>query len=174
MPKCKFSANFFMADCKKMPKFAHHNQSENTMDKDFNFKQVSRYWAVCYVPGCPRKDECLRYHACLHAPENRVYHKFSLPTMLKDGQCQQFRPIQKVRMAVGFKNIFYDVKERDSAEMRRELADYLGSTTTFYRYRNGEHLLTPRQQEWIRNLFRRYGYTDEVTFDDSRDVYIFD
>ena len=94
--------------------------------------------------------------------------------MLKDGQCQHFRPVQKVLMAVGFKNIVYDVKERDSAEMRRELATFLGSTTTFYRYRNGEHLLNPRQQEWIRNLFRRYGYTDEVTFDGSREVYIFD
>ena len=30
------------------------------------------------------------------------------------------------------------------------------------------------QQQWIRDLFRRYGYTSEVVFDGSQDVYVFD
>lgn len=79
-----------------------------------------------------------------------------------------------MRVAVGFRNIFDRVLAKDIAAMRSEMAAYLGSTTTFYRYRNGECLLNPRQQQWIQNLFRRYGYTHEVTFDGSKEVYAFD
>ena len=50
---------------------------------------------------------------------------------------------------------------------------YLGGNTTYYRYHNGERLLTPEQQEWIINLFRRHGYTDELRFDEYRDLYDF-
>ena len=144
------------------------------MEKDFNFKQVPRYWAVCYVADCPRKAECMRYQACLSAPEGRVYHKCILPTMLRDGHCQHFRPVQKVRMAVGFRNIFNNVLARDIADMRADLAAYLGSVPTFYRYRSGKRLLNPRQQQWICDLFRRYGYTGEVVFDGRQDMYVFD
>ncbi|WP_311776577.1 DUF6078 family protein [Parabacteroides merdae] len=35
--------------------------------------------------------------------------------------------------------------------------------TTYYRFHHGERLLTPEQQKWIINLFRRYGYTEECT-----------
>ena len=54
------------------------------------------------------------------------------------------------------------------------MARYLGSGGTFYRYRNGERLLMPEQQEWIKNMFTRYGYTDEIEFDGYKEVYRFD
>ena len=143
------------------------------MENDFSFKQVPRGWAICYVPDCPRHDECLRYQAYLHAPEGRVYHKCILPTVLLQGDCQHFRPIEKVRMALGFRNIFIDVKARDVTKMRAELTDFLGSPATFFRYRNGTNPLNPLQQQWIRNMFRRYGYSDNVAFDETKDVYFF-
>ena len=143
------------------------------MDKDFDFKQVPYGWAMCYVEACPRKDECLRYQVYLSLP-GRMVNKCVMPGALRQPSCPHFRPIRKMRVAIGFQHIFNKVLARDITAMRSEIASFLGSHTTFYRYRNGEYKLNPRQQEWIKNLFRRYGYTDEVEFDKYQDVYIFD
>lgn len=48
-----------------------------------------------------------------------------------------------------------------------------GGNTTYYRFHHGERLLTPEQQKWIINLFRRHGYTEELHFDGYRNVYDF-
>jgi hypothetical protein len=48
---------------------------------------------------------------------------------------------------------------------------YLGGNGTYYRYDHGERLLTPEQQDWIINLFKQYGYTDNLEFDGDKEVY---
>ena len=90
------------------------------------------------------------------------------------GDCAHFCPIEKVCMALGFRNIFNNVLARDITKMRAELVDFLGSRTTFFRYQSGEKPLNPFQQEWIRQLFRRYGYNNDFAFDNTKEVYIFD
>ena len=32
----------------------------------------------------------------------------------------------------------------------------------------------PGQQEWIKKMFLRFGYTEEIVFDDYKEVYRFD
>lgn len=142
------------------------------MDKDFSFKQVPRSWALCYLSECPHHAECLRYQACLAAPDGRVYHKCILPSVLRQGPCQHFRPVEKVRAAVGFRNIFGKVLAKDITNIRSQMIDYLGSRSSFFRYQRGAILLMPAQQEWIQQLFRRYGYTDTLCFDAYKDVYM--
>ena len=144
------------------------------MDKDFDFRQVPRSWALCYVSECPRKQECMRYQACLQAPPVKYFGKCVMPNALLQESCPMFRPIQKVRVALGFHHIFDQVQAKDITQMRAELKDFLGSRTTFFRYQSGEKPLTPRQQEWICQLFRRHGYSDEIAFDSMKDIYIFD
>lgn len=144
------------------------------MDKDFDFKQVPHGWAMCYVEACPRKDECLRYQVYLNSPKGRTTNKCVLPAALLKEECPHFRSIRKMRVAIGFQHIFNKVLASDIATMRSEMASFLGCRATFYRYRRGDQPLTPRQQKWIQEMFRRHGYTDEVTFDKYEDVYIFD
>lgn len=146
----------------------------NHMEKDFDFKQVPYNWAMCYVAECSRKDECMRYQVYLRSPKGRTMSKCVMPNALLKNPCPHFHPIRKMRVAVGFTNIFNEVKAKDIAEMRKKMANYLGSTTTFYRYRKGEIQLTPWQQQWVRDMFRRYGYTGEVVFDGYKEVYIFE
>lgn len=143
------------------------------MDKDFDFKQVPYGWAMCYVEACPRKDECLRYQVYLSLPGCMV-NKCVMPAALRQPSCPHFRPIRKMRVAIGFQHIFNKVLASDIAIMRAELAAFLGCRATFYRYRRGDQPLNPRQQKWIQEMFRRHGYTDEVTFDQYKDVYVFD
>ena len=145
-----------------------------TMDKSFNFKDVPYNWALCYIAECSRKAECMRYQMCASAPDDVTKNPCVLPTVLKKKACPHFHPIKVVRAAVGFHHIFDEVKEKHHAQMRAEMAGYLGAGGTFYRYRNGERLLMPEQQEWIERMFRRYGYTEEIRFDSYKDVYRFD
>ena len=143
------------------------------MDKDFDFKQVPPHWPLCYVAACGRKDECMRYQACLWAPKGQVRHPCVLPTVTQRKQCPQFHPIQKMRVAVGFRYIFNKVLAKDIADMRSQMRVYLGNKSAFYDYRKGKRPLVPRQQDWIVQLFRRYGYTHEVEFDAYKDIFVY-
>ena len=144
------------------------------MDKTFDFKGIPYGWAFCYISECSRKEECMRYQVCKIAPDDRTKNPCVLPTVMRAESCPHFHPVQVVRAAAGFRHIFAEVKEKHHASMRAKMASYLGSGGTFYRYRNGEKLLMPEQQEWIKKLFLRYGYTEEVVFDSYKDVYRFD
>lgn len=141
----------------------------NMIDKDFDFSKIPYTWAMCYLSECSRRDECLRYQVCMSA--GFTLRQCVLPAVLRKGECPYFHPIRKVRVAIGFKGIFSEVRYRDHSTIRSKIANYLGRGGTYYRYRNGERALSPEQQEWIRQLFRRYGYTDEVVFDRYETIY---
>lgn len=143
------------------------------MDNDFNFKQVPYNWPLCYVAECSRKDECLRHQAYLRIPSGLTCRPCVMPTALLKSPCPHFHPIRKVRMAVGFRNIVSELKEKDLHTIRIEMTTYLGSPATYYRYKRGEKLLTPAQQERIKKILQRHGYTSEVRFDFYRDTYEF-
>ena len=144
------------------------------MNNDINFQQVPFNWPVCYVAECSRRDECMRYQAHLLAPRRTTCHLCVLPTAMQYDQCPHFHAIRKVRAAAGFRNLFAELKEKHLHPVRIELTAYLGSKTTYYKYKNGERLLMPAQQEWVKKLLRRHGYTAEVRFDGYQDVYVFE
>lgn len=144
------------------------------MDNDFDFSQVPFNWPLCYISQCPRHSECLRYQAHQHAPRQMTTHPCVMPTVLEHDSCPHFHPIRKVRAAKGFRNIISELKEKDLHAIRVEMTIYLGSKTTYYKYKNGVKLLMPRQQEWVKRLLLRHGYTDEIRFDFYRDVYQFE
>lgn len=57
--------------------------------------------------------------------------------------------------------------------MRHKLTAYLGGNGTYYLYRNGKKWLSPRQQDDIREIFRRAGYQEEVEFGVTKEDYDF-
>lgn len=95
------------------------------------------------------------------------------PSALNADECEHFKPIRKIHAAYGFKTIFSEVKRKDDKPLRDRMIAYLGSRGAYYRYNSGEKKLTPEQQEWIINLFKSYGYTDNLTFDYFTDIYDF-
>ena len=56
--------------------------------------------------------------------------------------------------AWGFRKLFLNVKHVDDTPIRREIHQYLGSCSTYYRYMNGQLTLTPEQLEGVINIFR--------------------
>lgn len=142
-------------------------------DVDFSFDIVPASWPVCFVPGCPMAETCLNHLVGLHIPGGRTWGPAIYPTALHDGHCGQYKRIRKIHAAWGFDTLFVDVKQRDASPLRSAIKDYLGGNGTYYRYHNGERLLTPEQQDHILGLFRQRGYTDNLRFDSYRDVYDF-
>ena len=140
----------------------------------FDFNLVPDWWAVCQNAGCPQAESCLRRVAAQSMPSSVTVWPCVMPGALKDGDCAFFAKNEKVRIARGFKNMFARVTSRDDIyTMRRELTDYLGSKGTYYRYKEGERVLSPEQQQWILRLFAQHGYTDGLEFDEYTDGYDF-
>lgn len=137
------------------------------------YKQIPTGWALCFIGSCPLKDKCLRYKAGLSIPSDLYAIRSVTSAAASINPCPMFRPIETMRVALGFGRIFADVKARHAPEMHAKLEAYLGGNGTYYRYMHGELGLTPEQQEWMRGLFRSYGYSDDVVYDAFEERYRF-
>lgn len=141
----------------------------------FDFNNLSPVYQLCFLSGCPRKAECLRFMAGEHLPEQKLHGPAIYPTALQDGrECPFFQEKQTKHMAWGFETLFQDTRRRDESRLRTAMKKYLGGHGTYYCYNRGERLLTPEQQEWILDLFRKAGYEQNLRFDHYADVYDFD
>jgi len=141
----------------------------------FDFKNVPASWQLCFLSEGPRKDECLRQLAFRHLPAQQVFGPAIYPNVeIGEKGCRFFAVGQPRRMAWGFNTLFAEVKQKDVSGLRNAMKQYLGGHSNYYRYSRGERLLSTEQQEWIINLFRRFGYTDGLTFDHYARVYDFE
>ena len=140
-----------------------------------DFKEIPDWWPVCGNGDCPMAGDCLRHAAWLSVPPTVTRWPSVMPTALLNGECKYFARMEKVRMARGFDKMFACVHSRDArVEIRLAITDYLGSKGTYYRYKHGERLLNPEQQQWILQLFSRYGYNAEgLSFDEYVSSYYY-
>jgi len=137
-----------------------------------NFSDIPSWWPLCYQSDCPQAAHCLRYSLCANGANEASKWPCVLPHARKNGKCDFFQEDKTVRMARGFVGIYKQLKSRDARhDIRMALTDYLGSKGAYYRYRDGERLLTPVQQQWILNLLARYHVTEGVRFDEYIDTY---
>ena len=135
--------------------------------------QIPPSYARCFQSNCPKADTCARFLAGKHIPEGQVRGEAVYPTARRGSDCKMYKQTRVIRAAYGFKALFAEVKQKDDTPLRSRIKAYLGGNTTYYRYHHGERLLTPEQQKWIINLFRRKGYTEELRFDGYRELYDF-
>lgn len=136
--------------------------------------KVPSTFPLCFNTACPRKETCLHYTAAQHIESTRKVGEAIYPSALQpDGSCIYYRESKVINQAYGFRNLFAHVKQKDAEILRNKIKQYLGGHGTYYRYNRGERTLTPEKQEWILNLFREYGYTDFLTFDEYLTDYDF-
>lgn len=135
--------------------------------------QVPPSFCLCFQADCPRAGECIRFLAGKHAGEERTCGPAVYPAARRGSGCTCYKRTRLIRAAYGFNALFAEVKKKDDTPLRNRIKAYLGGHTTYYRYHHGERLLTPEQQEWITDLFRRHGYEGDLKFDAYRDVYDF-
>lgn len=139
-----------------------------------DFKEIPSWWSICQNIECLMAKDCMRYQAFLSMPDETTKWPCILPNALKNGTCPFFRKAEVVKMAKGFHSLFYSFKSRDLRhDFRTQLTEYLGSKGSYYRYKDGERLLNPKQQQWIFKFLNNYGYKDKVEFDQYIDTYEF-
>ena len=139
-----------------------------------NFKEIPSWWAICQNTECLMAKDCLRYQAFLNVPDETTRWPCILPNALKKDTCPFFRKAEVVRMAKGFHSLFNSFNSRDLRhDFRTQLTEYLGSKGSYYRYKDGERLLNPKQQQWILDFLNNYGYKDKLKFDQYIDTYEF-
>lgn len=138
-----------------------------------NFKEIPSWWGICQNSDCPMAKECLRHQAFLCIPEEIKKWPCILPNALKNGNCPFFHQAMKVRMAKGFQSLVDSLNSRDLRhDFRTQLTDYLGSKGAYYRHKDGERMLNPKQQKWIQDFLISHGYKKEVVFDEY--IYTYD
>ena len=132
----------------------------------FSFKDVSPMLPLCFCDECPLATDCLSHAIGQQVPHDKTFGRAVYPTAYKNNdRCPHYKKVRAIRAAYGFAPLFREVKLKDAALLRSAMYDYLGSRSYYYRYNSGEYLLTPEQQEWILNLFRRHGYTQGLEFE---------
>ena len=140
----------------------------------FDFASAPPTWDLCFNEHCPHKATCMHYFAGQHLPADRMTGFAIYPNALQNGKCRFYVKKRVIRAAWGFRKLFLNVKHVDDTPIRREIQQYLGSRPTYYRYMNGQLTLTPEQQAGIIDIFREYGYTEELNFDNYIDRYAYE
>ncbi len=138
---------------------------------DLTYDMLPQSWAFCFINGCKNEAECIRHISSCVIPSEATVGRAIYPTAVNTDPCPHFKPIRKIRAAWGFDTLFSEVKMKDSTPLRGAIKKYLGGHGTYYRYHNGERLLTPEQQQAILNLFKNRGYTTGLEFDHYCNVY---
>lgn len=126
-------------------------------------------WLYCFNANCPRKDDCVRYRSTCAIQKGQTTGYTVYPTALRqDATCPHFKQLQMIHTAWGFGTMFDEVKAKDAPLLRSLIKHYLGGNGSYYNYHHGRRHLSPEQQEWIKQLFKRFGYTD-AEFDFSQE-----
>ena len=139
------------------------------------FRKVPASWQICFLEDCPVKEKCLRYMLADQQTKKCDFGPAIFPTIKRNEKgCKMYVTSEPVLMAWGFETLFSEVKNRDIKVLRKFVKDCVGGHSNYYRYNNGQRLLTPELQTQIIGKFKEYGYLDNLIFDHYAYVYDFD
>lgn len=139
----------------------------------FDFANVPEWYVVCTNNNCPLREGCMRFLAGSNMPERMEAARCVMPWALKDGKCRWLDTIKVVRCAAGFSHLFDQVMKKDYTTLREKITKYLRGPKAYYEYKRGERLLTPEQQQRIKELVKDMGYTWDVPFDGVVETYVY-
>lgn len=130
-------------------------------------------FARCFNNPCPQAINCLRHLAAQHSTADEPYISIVNPMSFpSDGNsCPYFKNAGKVRVAWGTKHLLNRIPHEDAVSIRKQLIRHFGKTG-YYRFYREEHYLTPKEQSFIKEIFRNKGIATEPTFDRYTEEYI--
>ncbi len=130
---------------------------------------IPEEYLFCFQSECSRCQTCAHYVAGGLARQRKTAQTV-LSAACSDGKCPWYKEFRTIRAAYGTKAMLGELKAKDASVVRYLIKDYLGGNGTYYDYQHGRKVLTPEQQDWIKALLRRYGYTGMPDFDNYRDT----
>ena len=143
----------------------HIMKEQSNLIQILNSRGTPKSWQYCFNATCPMKEDCLRFITGTHLPKDRLFGPAIYPTAIIHGQCQFFKQAKVIKGAWGFKSILHDVKAKDIAALRQAIKNFVGSNGSYYKYNNGQRLLTPEQQATIIQICKAHNYHENLTFD---------
>lgn len=143
------------------------------MKKIFSFKEVPEGYHLCFNSECKRHGDCIRFLAGEHLPSVVMGGPCVYPNAWKGGHCPYFKQTRIIHAAWGFRNLFKGLPTQDVQTLKARVTNYLGGPVQTFKYQHGEKLLTPEQQEQIRQFFVELGHTKDLVFDGFTFIYDF-
>ena len=138
------------------------------MTEEQLFKNVPEHYPICYNDNCELAEECLCRLAARYGELNDNLLQVVNPRKNCGKTCVYHQPKRISRMAYGMTHTFDQVLAKDAPAIRSTLVQHFGNGSYYVR-RNGKFPISPAEQEYIHQLFRKYGYADGAQFDEYRD-----
>lgn len=138
-----------------------------TDTKDHISDQAPDSFGLCFRTDCATVHQCLRGLAAQDINDKRLILSIVNP-ILTDPKgktaCRFFRPVEKIRMAFGFKKAMDKVPSGNIRHVRASLLLQM-CRRNYYYYLNGEKAIDPQLQQEIAAILIQNGLTEPVEFD---------
>lgn len=137
------------------------------MKENFNYTQVPYDYLHCLQAQCSRSTDCLRYQVTRHAGPKVISFSVVNPVYIagQEEQCPYFREDHQVRFALGITHLYDNLTYAKAVKIRRILRDHL-HRTTYYRIFRKERYITPGEQSFIHDVFRKEGIIEDPVYDE--------
>ena len=138
-------------------------------------QDIPKLYAYCFAGKdiCPKAATCLRAIAAqllTDSPEeplkmitsvNPVY----VQRLPNPDSCLFYRDNKPVRYAKGMTQLFEDLSLKQARLIRLRVMSCFSCESYYYQSRRGNRLISPKEQEAIRNVFRSAGIANDPKFD---------
>ena len=134
------------------------------------FREKADHYLICFINGCPLREQCLRWLVGQYADPNLVVQTSVNPFNPKHGNehCTMFRKKQRVMMKRGFSNMYYDMPGHMEKSIRWALIGAFGHRQ-YFEMRKGNRLITPDCQQRILETCRRFGWQGPIVYDGEQE-----
>lgn len=142
------------------------------MKSEFEYQSLPASFAHCQNSQCLRADKCLRHQVMLRIPKERCFVTVVNPDHVSPdgGNCTSFIDELPLQYARGMTHLFDNVSLSDAKIINSQILAYLGRNK-YYRCKSKKRLINPKEQEYIREAFRKKGVTEPPVFDEYVDYY---
>lgn len=142
------------------------------MKPDFDYSSVPGNIVYCLNNQCPRAGECLRHQVSQHILAKGRTITIVTPGHIEtaDKGCPFFISDKKVRFGRGMTHMLDKLPHNDAVAIKQQMLRYFGRTL-YYRLWRKERLFSLEQQDYIRQLFRNKGITEEPMYDEYVEQY---
>lgn len=122
-------------------------------------------FAHCFNGECKKADQCLRYQITRYIPTTFWAVLSVIPAQTcPEGDCPAFVSDQPVEYAYGMTHLWDNLLYVQAKALKNQLLLHYGKTH-FYRLKRKERSFSPNDQQYVRNLFLRYGITKDPVYD---------
>lgn len=142
------------------------------MNPKFDYNSIPFSFTHCLNAQCKRASQCLRHQTALRIPPEcwsiSVVNPSSTTSTGKD--CLYFKMDSPLQFALGITHLLDQIPHNDAVAIKQQLVRYFGRNL-YYRFYRKEHLLSPKQQKYIQQLFLQRGITQVPVFDEYVEQY---